>query len=259
MAIEAQLYSETFRNPFGGSENFMENPCGFNELPYNFQQQQQYMQHQRLQNLLHFNNNLLIPKNSINKHPSMDFSIEAEFQKQMRDIGDYISVQNERLSLALVEQRKQQISSLLGKYESHIQILLTQKDGEIAKAVNRTIELENLMRRMEIEKQTWERVASENEAMVMSLNNTIEEMRESVSMLANGVEDAESCCDETGGNRGHEDRQKGQMMCKSCDSGISCCVFLPCRHLSSCKACEAFLDSCPVCRMPKKTSIQALM
>lgn len=82
--------------------------------------------------------------------------------------------QNDRLRLALQELRKQQISYFLKKSELKTQFLLQRKDEEIAKAVNKAMELENLVRRMETENQTWQRVAKEKEAMVMSLKNTIE-------------------------------------------------------------------------------------
>uniref|UniRef100_A0A2P2Q6C6 RING-type domain-containing protein n=1 Tax=Rhizophora mucronata TaxID=61149 RepID=A0A2P2Q6C6_RHIMU len=49
------------------------------------------------------------------------------------------------------------------------------------------------------------------------------------------------------------------MVCKCCNARSSCVLFIPCRHLCSCKACDAFLDSCPVCQTAKETSIEALM
>lgn len=134
------------------------------------------------------------------------------------------------------------------------------------------MELENFFRRMEIENQTWQRVAKENEAMVISLNNTIEQLKQTTILLTNEAEDAGSCCDmirkgekETGENRGHEIEQEHegqratQVICKSCNCRSPCLIFLPCRHLCSCKDCEAFLDSCPVCRTVKNAVIEALI
>lgn len=128
------------------------------------------------------------------------------------------------------------------------------------------MELEDFLRKLEAENQAWQRVAQENEAMVVSLNNTLEQYRERVSCcLINGADDAESCCD----NREEEEAESDGVdyeqirmkmkVCKSCNSRSSCVLFLPCRHLCSCKACEAVLDCCPVCRTPKKASIEALI
>lgn len=184
--------------------------------------------------------------------------------------------------MVLQEQRKQQLGTLLKKLEVKTSTILRQKDEEIAKATNRAMELETLLKKLETESQAWQRIAQENESMVYSLNNTIEELREKGSCcFNNGVEDAESCCDfpereeeeeETERNRGgncidcgenkEEERTRKMMMvnvCKGCNSGDSCFLFLPCRHLCSCKNCEAFLESCPVCLTPKKASIEALI
>lgn len=277
MAIQAQMYSsDNLGFPLGGgSQDWMDNGCGFNDFSFNLQQQQQqqnqqqepqYLQYlqlqQRSQNL--FLQNSLKNNDNNNNHQSMVFSqgMAAQMEKEKQEIDMFISLQNERLRLGLLQQRKQQLQSILKKYESKAQIMLRQKDEEIAKAVNRTVELEDFLRRIEVESQTWQRVAKENEAMVVSLNSTIEQMRESACFFSNGVEDAESCC-ETGENRGVYEEQEendkgGKMICKSCNSGNSCVILLPCRHLCSCKACEVFLDSCPVCRMVKKASIEVL-
>ena len=189
-------------------------------------------------------------------------------------------IQNERLRLLLQEQRKQQVAVLLKKIEPKASILLRQKDEEIAKATNKTMELQNLLKKLEMENQAWQRVAQENEAMVFSLNNTLEQLREQASCcFSNGVDDAESCCEvnregmETEENRGfaghvadHRQEQDEEgtrkmttMVCKCCNSRNSSVLFLPCRHLCSCKDCATFLDSCPICRTAKKASIEALI
>ncbi|KAL6963703.1 RING-type E3 ubiquitin transferase [Sarracenia purpurea var. burkii] len=158
------------------------------------------------------------------------------------------------------------------QYEEKMVVLLNQREEEISKAMNRTMELEDFLRRMEIENQTWQRVAKENETMVASLNTQIEQLKEN-GFFTNGVEDAESCCDlinrgekedETGENMGpgveqENDEQKTiKMVCKSCNCRNSSVIFIPCKHLCSCKPCQASLDSCPVCGMVKKAYVEAL-
>ncbi|XP_059651156.1 probable BOI-related E3 ubiquitin-protein ligase 2 [Cornus florida] len=262
MAIEAQLCLD---NLGLGSQVWMESACGFNELYLNLPQQQ-------LQNLQQ--KSVVVPKNNFKSHQLMEFSqsIESVIENQRQEIDQFITLQNERLRLALQEQRKQQVEVLLKKYEAKAHFLLKQRDEEIGKAVQRTMELEELLRRMEDENQTWQRVAKENEAMAFSLHNTIEQLRESNACFTNGIEDAESCIeeDQTGESRGRNGKEEGngsgrgrereeKMVCKSCNFRSRCVIFLPCRHLCSCKACEAFLDSCPVCGVTKRGSIEALM
>ena len=166
----------------------------------------------------------------------------------------------------LQEQKRQQLGLLLKKLESKALPILKQKDEVIALAAKRTEELEEFLKKLEFENQTWQRMAQENEAMVISLNNTIEQLRENASgCFNNGEEDAESCCDVSGrAEEGFLDAaddiaRKMVMVCKGCNSRNSCILFLPCRHLCSCEVCEAFLDSCPLCQTPKKASVEALM
>ncbi|PSS29523.1 E3 ubiquitin-protein like [Actinidia chinensis var. chinensis] len=252
MAIQAQLYPDSFVFPLGRTQNWMENAYGFNESCFNLPQKQQQLQNlQQKTQILCFDN-----------QSSMAFSesVSALIEKQWQEIDRFICLQNERLRLALQEQKRQQIAMILSKYEEKTMFLLKHKEEEIVKAMNRTMELEDFLRRMEIESQTWQRLAKENEAMVSSLNNTIEKLREN-GCFANGVEDAESCCDlidrgeRTGENRG----EREAMVCKCCNSRGSCVIFLPCRHLCSCKDCQFSLDSCPVCGMAKKAIIEALV
>ncbi|XP_059289176.1 probable BOI-related E3 ubiquitin-protein ligase 2 [Lycium ferocissimum] len=260
MAIQAQLYTDNLGFSLGGSQDLMENGCGFNQFGFTtHQQQQQPIQQNFQQQILpqKINQNLMninVPKQYSNVTESMPFSqfLAIQIEKQRIETDQFITLQNERLRLVLNEQRKQQLALIWRKYEAKVQFLLKQKDEEIAKAANRTKELEDFLKKMEIENQAWQRIANENESIVVSLNNTIEQLRESGYCLSTNGEDAESCCDE------QEQEQNGKMICKSCNSRFSCMVFLPCRHLSSCKACDSLLHQCPVCGIPKKASIEAL-
>ncbi|XP_062022006.1 probable BOI-related E3 ubiquitin-protein ligase 2 isoform X1 [Rosa rugosa] len=277
MAIEAQLYSENLGFPMFGSQsqNLMvdNNGCGgsgggFNQFCFNVQQKPpQLLQYQPPP----MNPGVLVPalhNNNIMAYTRQ--SIAAQEVKQRQEIDDYLRLQqNERLRLVLQEQRKQQLALLMKKIESRTELLLKQKDEEIAQALKKRMELEDFLRKLEAENQAWQRVAQENEAMVMSLNNTLEQFRERAACGA--MEDAESCCDskqeeeeeDTGDYRGGFNNGVNEeikmMVCKGCNSKRSCVLFLPCRHLCSCKACEAGFDACPVCTTPKRASIEALI
>ncbi|GAB4853168.1 hypothetical protein Ancab_017353 [Ancistrocladus abbreviatus] len=221
------------------------------------------------------NENKIINQNSGNDLLSMSLSqsIAAQLEKQRQEMDRYITLQNERLRLALQEQSKQQLASILRELEAKAMILMRQKDEEIATTTKRTMELEEFTRKMELENQVWKRLAAENEAMIASLSRTLEQFRERAACClpannygpAAAVDDAESCCvEETGENRvddGGESSPLGgerKMFCKICNTRNSCVLFLPCRHLCSCKACEAFVDTCPVCSSVKNATIEAL-
>lgn len=162
----------------------------------------------------------------------------------------------------MVENRKQQMSQLVKKYEWKAQILLQHKEEEMGMAANRASELEDYLKRMEIERQAWEREAKENEAMAASLSATLGGLRESACLLLipnPAVEDAESCCENNTQEEFLQDKTTPPMICRCCNSRKSCMVMLPCRHLCCCKQCELFLHSCPLCAMLKKDTIEALI
>lgn len=161
---------------------------------------------------------------------------------------------------------------LLKKYESKTQLILRQKDEEIVKAANRTTELNEFLNKMEIENREWQRLANENETIIVTLNNSINQLKENACQNGNGVvDDAESCCDniikseeEKEKKRRVEEEQESRnmmMVCKSCNNSRNPCaiILLPCRHLCSCKFCEPYLFSCPLCNFPKEGSIEALL
>ncbi|GMH17856.1 hypothetical protein Nepgr_019697 [Nepenthes gracilis] len=300
MAIQAQIYPENLGLPLWGSQDWTENGCGFNDFNFNHQQKQQQQQQQYLlqfQNQPQQRNQFLASENTLFFAPSMpnitatasapattnkniknasnvdnllspmsiSQSMAAQFEKQTQEIDRCVFLQLERLKLAVQEQRKQQLSSLLRNLEAKATILVRQKDEEIAQARKRTVDLEDLVRKMELENQMWQRVAAESEATIASLSNTLDRMRDKACRLSS-ADDAESCCVEGAGeNRGDEALETAQyeggrnMICRICNSMNSCVLFLPCRHLCSCKACEAFLDACPVCKSVKKGSIEALI
>lgn len=254
MAIQAQLYTD---NLLGGSMDFMENACGYNQFSFATQQHQQPFQ-QNLQQQQIFNQKIMnqnLMTNIITESIPFSQFLATQMEKQRIEIDHFINLQNEKLRWVLNEQKKQQLALIWRKYESKLEFLLKHKDEEIAKAGNRTKELEEYLKKMEMENQAWQRIANENEAIIMSLNNTIEQLRESGYCLSTNGEDAESCCDL---HDDEDEQETKKMICKSCNSRSSCMIFLPCRHLSSCKPCDSLLHQCPLCGIPKKAAIEAL-
>ncbi|KAL3621392.1 hypothetical protein CASFOL_036304 [Castilleja foliolosa] len=241
MAIQTQMYSGL---AFRGSQDYLMdglNHMCFISQQHNLQPEQQLMQR--------------VPPFLLNNddQQSLAFSqtLSGHNEHQISEIDLFIHSQNERLRMALQEQRKQYLSQIMKKYESKFRFLINQKDEQIEKAAKRTIELQGYLNRLEMESQTWQRVARENEAMAASLNSTIERMRETAA-ANNAADDAESCC-----CLGEEKIEIGA--CKSCGCREARVIMLPCRHLCSCRECDAFLDSCPVCKTVKKASIEALL
>ncbi|KAL9250662.1 putative BOI-related E3 ubiquitin-protein ligase 3 [Drosera capensis] len=297
MAVQAEMYMENMGSQLNHNWLPQDNRCGFDDqfafnlehqalLQQKLQQQQQWLNQQQnlkvdrllgLQNPLSYKNFPATTATTssysiINHHNaatmtndnsgnmlsmSLTQSVDALFQKQGREMDAYITLQNKRLKLAYQDYWKQQVTSLFNTLEANSSILLKQKDEEIARARKRSTELEEFVAKLEPENQLWQRVASENENMIMSLNVTIEQLKEKANCSpSNAANDAESCCSV-------ENEIKGKngdvgMMCRKCGVRDSCVLFLPCRHLCSCVDCEGFFDACPVCNTVKQASIETL-
>ncbi|PIN12482.1 putative E3 ubiquitin ligase [Handroanthus impetiginosus] len=175
----------------------------------------------------------------------------SDFQKQSLEMDLFLQLQNQRLRSILQEETRKQ-TVLLQKYESRIQSLILQKDDELTLARNRTMELQNFLKRAEMEAKIWKKKAAENEAIVCDLNNRLNRVREK--------DDAVSFCDSSSSKRGkriEENREK--MACKLCQCRNSCVVFFPCRHLCCCKSCESVSGQCPVCETVKETSLEVFL
>uniref|UniRef100_K4C817 Uncharacterized protein n=1 Tax=Solanum lycopersicum TaxID=4081 RepID=K4C817_SOLLC len=61
-------------------------------------------------------------------------NLASQFEIKRFQIDQFIILQNERLRLALQEQRKQQLALILRNYESETHLLLKQIDEKIVKA-----------------------------------------------------------------------------------------------------------------------------
>lgn len=149
---------------------------------------------------------------------------------------------------------------LLQKHQMELQVALQQimaiKNEEIAKAANKAQEMENLIRRFEAEKSEFEKIVKEREAMIITLHNKLEEEKKKLRVFMEN--DAKSCCGENDEVRTEKRVRRGNniMFCPKCNTSSSDVLFLPCRHLSSCKACEASLKACPICGMEKNGVIE---
>ncbi|KAG9456780.1 hypothetical protein H6P81_001288 [Aristolochia fimbriata] len=190
-------------------------------------------------------------------------SLASQLEKQCADIDRLIALQNERLIQCLQRQRKEHIVSLIRRLEYTASTLIRQKEEDILTASKRTLELQDCLRRLQRENERWERIARESAAMAVSLNNTLEQVRESACCSSSaGDADHDSCRDPSLGSSRRERRDRDldeKVRCRACGHRRACVLLLPCRHLCSCKSCEIFMDLCPVCRSAKKAFIEVLL
>ncbi|KAJ6773514.1 BOI-RELATED E3 UBIQUITIN-PROTEIN LIGASE 3-RELATED [Salix purpurea] len=272
MAVQAQLYPErTGVLPMCGIQNcLLNNPVSGLEpdLGFVFQdthQQNLFLEHQNSQNF-GFDCNTGGGgggggggSSSTTRDSSLSMSLsqylDVQLDMQRREVDYMLQFQAGRLRYALQQQRKHQLGTILKSVESKVSSLIRQKEEDLARATKKTMELEVWLRKVELESEQCQRVAREKEAMVVDLSNSLEQIRGRLAMASNEVPDAESfCCGSC--DREQEQESQKKMVCRGCRSRSPCIIFLPCRHLCSCKSCEAYLVSCPVCKSVKQASME---
>jgi len=162
--------------------------------------------------------------------------------------------QNDQIKFMLQHHSEQQVATFRSM-EIYSHQILTRKNEEIAKVAKKNLDLENLLRRLEAEKRQLKGIALERGAMVITLHTKLEEEKKRVRMLMEN--DAESSCGEKEEIRAEKRvRRENNVFCSKCKTNTLGVLFLPCRHLSSCKACNALLQTCPICGMAKKGIIE---
>ncbi|XP_068326547.1 probable BOI-related E3 ubiquitin-protein ligase 2 [Pyrus communis] len=202
-----------------------------------------------------------VSPSTFNSFPPTQFAenLGAQMDLQRHELDCIIQLQSEKLKFALQEQRKQQLAALLSNLESRTLNLIRQKEDQLRQATKKTMELQDCLRKAEMESDTWQRVAKANETMVMGLNNALEEARERLVLVSSEADDAESCCENRVAIMEEDQLAEAKwrkLVCKSCHERSSCVLFLPCRHLCSCRFCEGFLGFCPVCDSAKEASME---
>ncbi|CAJ2654808.1 unnamed protein product [Trifolium pratense] len=217
--------------------------CGLAESQrQNPQQQPQYQQHQQGQAYVFLNPNPHVHASNVLNSPTLATLLE----KQNREEEQFLRIQNDKLKLVLQQQREKQVG-VLKRLEIYSEQVLITKNGEIAQAALKNKVLENFLNSLEAEKRDLKRIVEEQEAMIIALYNQLEEEKKRVRMFVEN--DGESFC-------GEVEEARAAKCCHRCNTKSVDVIFLPCRHLSSCKVCEALLQACPICGVEKKGAIE---
>uniref|UniRef100_A0A803LIY3 Uncharacterized protein n=2 Tax=Chenopodium quinoa TaxID=63459 RepID=A0A803LIY3_CHEQI len=173
---------------------------------------------------------------------SLPFS--ALLDKHKREIDLYLHAQGERLKQALHQQKRQQMQYLINTFESRTMSIMKEKDEKLEKLRGKTKMLEEFLKKSEQETEMWQSIAREKQEMVIELNNMLFVIQQNLAFSTpprndivngnHGVEDdAESVneCEAIDKNdiaiqENHQEVNR-KMVCKWCNSGKLCVVFLP--------------------------------
>ncbi|XP_021755288.1 probable BOI-related E3 ubiquitin-protein ligase 3 [Chenopodium quinoa] len=203
---------------------------------------------------------------------SLPFS--ALLDQHKREVDLYLHVQGEKLKQAIHQQKRQQMQYLVNSFESRTMAIMKEKDENLEKLRGKAKILEDFLKKSEQETEMWQSIAREKEEMVIELNNMLFVIQQNLVFstpprndIANGnhggeddVESVNECEAIDKNDRGNlqENHQEvnNKMVCKWCNSGKLCVVFLPCKHLCCCRNCESVLGLCPVCYSAKQDSME---
>ncbi|KZV20127.1 SBP family protein [Dorcoceras hygrometricum] len=177
--------------------------------------------------------------------------LSSEAERQNLEMNWFLQLENQNLRSLVQEATRKQAAVLHKHYESRIKFIMQQKDEQLSNSRNKAIELQDFLRRAEMEAKAWEAKATEKEAAVSDLNNKLKQFRLKEYSLCDSS--SSSCSTKQTGKTKEESRKIG---CKLCEARRSCVVLFPCKHLCCCTACEPLLGHCPVCGTVKEASLE---
>uniref|UniRef100_A0ACD5UQ57 Uncharacterized protein n=1 Tax=Avena sativa TaxID=4498 RepID=A0ACD5UQ57_AVESA len=185
---------------------------------------------------------------------------------QGMEIDALVRVETERMRAGLELARRRHVRALVLAAERAAAGRLQAAEAALELARCRNATLSERLGQISAEGQAWIGVAKSHEAVVAGLRATLEQLLQSPCAAAaegpagaGDAEDARSCCFETPADDGEAASNKSRAPCKACGDGESCVLLLPCRHLCLCPACDATVDTCPVCAARKNASLHVLL
>ncbi|KAM0902520.1 hypothetical protein ACQ4PT_019254 [Festuca glaucescens] len=183
----------------------------------------------------------------------------SHLYNQGMEIDALVRVETERMRAGLDEAWRRHVRALVAAAERAAAVRLRAAEATLELARCRNAEMEERLRQIGAEGQAWISVAQSHKAVAAGLRATLDQLLQSPCPAGEGdAEDAQSCCFETpacdNAAEGGDDAA-----CRACGQGGVCVLVLPCRHLCLCRACDATVDTCPVCAGTKTASLHVLL
>ncbi|KAJ4799869.1 SBP (S-ribonuclease binding protein) family protein [Rhynchospora pubera] len=190
---------------------------------------------------------------------SYKFSSElaSQIARQNKEIELFLIQQAEQLRRAVAEKRRRNYNALLQTTEELVMRKVREKQEEINRAAQVTVELEERLNQLRSESAAWQTKALADQAMATTLHAQLQQATAAAQRTGEcetgPADDAES---------GFVDpsRVEPDRSCRACRLRPACVVVFPCRHLCLCEGCEVASgsdgDACPVCCCVRSGSLK---
>ncbi|XP_008790191.1 probable BOI-related E3 ubiquitin-protein ligase 3 isoform X2 [Phoenix dactylifera] len=204
----------------------------------------------------------------VHRFPAIDDEISHELQRQEVEIDRFVGVQGEQMRQAILQKFQLKQLQTLMAIKDKILHKIQEKEAEVEEINKKNVELEEQMKQLCGEVETWQQRAKYNDNMIVSLKFHLQQV------LAQGRDSREGCGDSEvddaasfckGGDAnfqllGKEKKgMKVMLTCKFCQVNEVCMLLLPCRHLCLCKECDSKLGFCPLCQSSKFIGMEIYM
>lgn len=191
----------------------------------------------------------------------------AELDKESKEINFYLRLQADQICKRMKEANQRWMVSFLASVNQAVGKKLRDKELEVEAVNRKSKELNEQMRQVAMEVQSWQSAAMYNQSVVNTLKNKLMQLvAQNTNLAREGMGDSEDVAssqspdaggDALGGLRGTA--TVGLGACRCCGRKEASVLVMACRHLCLCADCDKVSDVCPVCRFPKSGSVEINM
>ncbi|XP_047342460.1 probable BOI-related E3 ubiquitin-protein ligase 2 isoform X5 [Impatiens glandulifera] len=180
--------------------------------------------------------------------------LKTEMGRQKEELDNYIRIQEANMIKGIRQLGQRQTGWFVNVLERGIGRKLQEKEMEMENIRRMNKELEERIKQVSIEAQSWHYRANYNETVVNNLRSNIQQQQQQQVMANSKAKEEEE--EEEGYGDSDEINLVGSSYCRSCKSKEICILLLPCRHLCLCMDCEVIVSKCPVCNLKKSASLE---
>lgn len=200
--------------------------------------------------------------------------VMAELDKENKEFNCYFGLQVEQLVKCMKDVKQRQMVEFLASLERGVGKKLKEKELEVEAMNRKSKELNEQIRQVALEVQSWQSVALHNQSVANSMKSKLMQMvAHSSNLTREGSGDSE--VDNTASSQNvnavpggffqsgllgiNSMADGGLGACRLCRMKEAAVLVMPCRHLCLCADCEKNADVCPICRFPKSCSVEINM